>query len=79
MKKKQNKLNEAIRDFTKALEINPKYTDVYYNRALAYSDSKMYNEAIQDNKNIACYMIEKDAMWGMGTPEELTHYLENFK
>ena len=39
----------------------------------------VYNEAIQDNKNIACYMIEKDAMWGMGTPEELTYYLENFK
>jgi HAD superfamily hydrolase (TIGR01509 family) len=38
----------------------------------------VYNEAIQDNKNIACYMIEKDAMWGMGTPEELTYYLENF-
>jgi len=39
----------------------------------------VYNEAIQDNKHIACYMIEKDAMWGLGTPEELTYYLENFK
>ena len=38
----------------------------------------VYNEAIQDNKHIACYMIEKNAMWGLGTPEELTYYLENF-
>ena len=39
----------------------------------------VYNEAIQDNKHISCYMIEKDAMWGLGTPEELNYYLENFK
>ena len=39
----------------------------------------VYNEAIQDDKHISCYMIEKDAMWGLGTPEELNYYLENFK
>ena len=39
----------------------------------------VYNEAIQDDKHISCFMIEKDAMWGLGTPEELTYYLENFK
>ena len=39
----------------------------------------VYNEAIEDNKHISCFMIEKDAMWGLGTPEELTYYLENFK
>lgn len=39
----------------------------------------VYNEAIQDDKHISCFMIEKDAMWGLGTPEELNYYLENFK
>lgn len=39
----------------------------------------VYNEAIQDNKHISCFMIEKDDMWGLGTPEELKYYLENFK
>jgi HAD superfamily hydrolase (TIGR01509 family) len=39
----------------------------------------VYNEAIQDNKHISCFMIEKDNMWGLGTPEELKYYLENFK
>ena len=39
----------------------------------------VYNEAIEDNKHISCFMIEKDAMWGLGTPEELNYYLENFK
>ena len=39
----------------------------------------VYNEAIQDDKNISCFMINKDDMWGLGTPEELTYYLENFK
>ncbi len=39
----------------------------------------VYNEAIQDDKHISCFMIEKDDMWGLGTPEELTYYLENFK
>jgi HAD superfamily hydrolase (TIGR01509 family) len=39
----------------------------------------VYNEAIQDDKHISCFMIEKDAMWGLGTPEDLNYYLENFK
>ena len=39
----------------------------------------VYNEAIQDSKHISCFMIEKDNMWGLGTPEELKYYLENFK
>ena len=37
----------------------------------------MYNEAIADGKIIKNYHIEK--MWGMGTPEDLTYFLENYK
>ena len=39
----------------------------------------VYNEAIKDNKKIFNYMIEADKMWGLGTPEDLKYYLENYK
>jgi HAD superfamily hydrolase (TIGR01509 family) len=37
----------------------------------------IFNEAIEDAKKIKTYGIEK--MWGLGTPEDLKTYLENFK
>ena len=37
----------------------------------------VYNEAIQDNKEIRTFNINK--MWGLGTPEDLKYYLENYK
>ena len=39
----------------------------------------IYNEAIQDNKIICNYQIPSDNMWGLGTPEDLNYYLENYK
>ena len=36
-----------------------------------------FNEAIGDGKKIKTFNIEK--MWGLGTPEDLKHYLENKK
>ena len=36
----------------------------------------VYNEAIGDNKKIKVFPIEK--MWGLGTPEDLKNYLENY-
>jgi HAD superfamily hydrolase (TIGR01509 family) len=36
-----------------------------------------FNEAIADGKKIKTFNIEK--MWGLGTPEDLKHYLENYK
>lgn len=35
----------------------------------------VFNEAIADNKKFIPYNIEK--MWGLGTPEDLEHFLEN--
>ena len=35
----------------------------------------VFNEAIQDNKKIRIFEIEK--MWGLGTPEDLEYFLEN--
>jgi len=39
--------------------------------------SPVYNEAIQEGKKIKPFDIEK--MWGLGTPEDLVHYLEHHK
>lgn len=37
----------------------------------------VYNEAIADGKRFKSYNIER--MWGLGTPEDLNHFLENHK
>ncbi len=39
----------------------------------------VYNEAIQDNKKIYNYLIDKNQMWGLGTPEDLEIFLKNYK
>lgn len=36
----------------------------------------VFNEAVSDGKKIKTFNIQK--MWGLGTPEDLKHYLENF-
>jgi dTDP-glucose pyrophosphorylase len=37
----------------------------------------VFNEAINDNLKITTFNIEK--MWGLGTPEDLNHFLKNSK
>jgi dTDP-glucose pyrophosphorylase len=37
----------------------------------------VFNQAIEDNKKIVTFNIER--MWGIGTPEDLKYYLENYK
>ena len=39
----------------------------------------VYNEAIGDGKIIYNHSIPAENMWGLGTPEDLAYYLENFK
>jgi hypothetical protein len=36
----------------------------------------VFNEAIGDGKRIKTFDVP--AMWGLGTPEDLKYYLENF-
>ena len=36
----------------------------------------VFNEAILDNKKIKVYNIGENNMWGIGTPEDLKHFLE---
>jgi HAD superfamily hydrolase (TIGR01509 family) len=37
----------------------------------------VFNEAIADGRKIRTFNVEK--MWGLGTPEDLKYYLENYK
>jgi HAD superfamily hydrolase (TIGR01509 family) len=37
----------------------------------------VFNQAIKDNKEIRTFNVE--SMWGLGTPEDLNNYLENYK
>ena len=37
----------------------------------------VYNLAIGDGKKIGPYQIDKEEMWGVGTPEDLNFYIEN--
>ena len=39
---------QAIDDFTQAIQLKPDYADVYYHRANAYSDKDDYDHAIED-------------------------------
>lgn len=43
-----NDLSTAIINFTKAIELDPKYANAYFNRGIAYSNLKKYPEAIAD-------------------------------
>lgn len=45
---KKNEYDQAILDYTKAIEINPRLGAAYYNRALAYYDKREYDKAWQD-------------------------------
>lgn len=37
----------------------------------------VYNELIQDGKTLIPFYVHK--MWGIGTPEDLGYYLDNYK
>ena len=43
-----NNANEAVADLTRVLELNPKYTSAYFNRAVGYFQLKQYDKAWAD-------------------------------
>ncbi len=45
---KKGQYDRAISDFNKAIEINPRYADAYYNRGVAYGEKGEYDKAIAD-------------------------------
>ncbi|WP_413440601.1 tetratricopeptide repeat protein [Synechococcus sp. MIT S1220] len=61
-KAKSGNLKGAITDWTKAIEIDPKYADAYYNRGVVKHDLKDYRGAIADyTKAIKYYPNDLDA------------------
>ena len=38
-----------------------------------------YNELIEDGGKVRVKTIKEDGMWGIGTPEDLKHFLSNYK
>ena len=58
-----------------------KYSEQMINKNLRVNNEfyicPVYNEFINDNKKIKIFKIDK--MWGLGTPEDLNYYLENYK
>ncbi len=38
-----------------------------------------YNELVEDGGKIRVKTIKEDGMWGLGTPEDLKHFLSNYK
>ena len=45
--------DQAIKDYDKAIELKPNYSDAYYNRGIAYDNKGNYDQAIKDyNKAI---------------------------
>ena len=43
-----SKFDDAIRDFTKTLSVDPKYADALFNRGQIYADRKDFDRAIAD-------------------------------
>ena len=39
----------------------------------------VFNEAISNSKKIRIFPIPKEGMWGLGTPEDLNFFIENYK
>jgi tetratricopeptide (TPR) repeat protein len=44
----QGKYEQAIADYTKAIELDPEYTYAYISRGIAYADQEDYDQAIAD-------------------------------
>ena len=44
----KSEYDSAIRDYTKAIELDPKFVDAYNNRGLSYDNKKEYDSAIRD-------------------------------
>lgn len=55
--------DRAIADYTKAIEIDPKYVWAYYNRSLAWYKKGNYDKAIADNTKVIEIDPKHDTAW----------------
>ncbi|XP_076459361.1 dnaJ homolog subfamily C member 7-like isoform X2 [Babylonia areolata] len=54
---KLNKLDQAIKDFTQAIDLDDSYVKAYLRRAKCYMDTEQYEEAVRDYEKI--YKLQK--------------------
>ena len=86
IKRDQGKYQEAIDLFTRALEIDSSRSEIYYNRGNAYSDLRLYKEALADYKlstekgsNPAYYNNYANALKEVNPREAIKAYTQAIK
>lgn len=65
-----NKGSDYVKYAERMIEKNIRVNNEFY-------VAPVYNEAILDGMNIKIYNVER--MWGIGTPEDLNYFIENYK
>jgi len=81
---KKGKYNEAIREYDKAIEINPSYALAYYNRSVAYTKTRQYDKAINDcnkvlqldPKHASSYYTRGVSYWHLGSKNQAVKDLQ---
>jgi tetratricopeptide (TPR) repeat protein len=75
---KKGNYNEAIREYDKAIELNPSYAIAYYNRSVAYTKTGQYDRAINDcnkvlqldHKHANSYYTRGVSYWHLGSKNQ---------
>jgi len=76
----QEKFNDAVELYTKAIEIDPEYSSAYFNRALTYTELGEYEKALRDIDIVLKFEPNAfDAYYLMGRIAELQHDYEGAK
>nr|NIQ88014.1 tetratricopeptide repeat protein [Deltaproteobacteria bacterium]NIR14118.1 tetratricopeptide repeat protein [Desulfobacterales bacterium] len=57
---KKGQYDQAISDFSKAIEINPRFADAYFNRAVAYYSKGEYEKAWGDVHKVQSFGLQVD-------------------
>ncbi len=76
----ENKFDEAIEWYSKAIEADPKYASAYFNRALSYAILNKYTEATRDADAVMDMEPDSyDAPYVMGIISEYQHDYQGAK
>lgn len=81
---KKGKYNEAIKEYDKAIELNPRYKIAYYNRSVAYTKTGQYDRAINDcnkvlqldPKHANSYYTRGVSYWHLGSKNQAVKDLQ---
>ena len=82
---KKGKYNEAIKEYEKAIAINPNCTLAYYNRSVAYTKTKQYDKAINDCNKVLkldprhanSYYTRGVSYWHLGSKNQAVKDLQS--